>query len=43
MTSIHKGGCRQKPEQYRPVSLTSHIMKVFEIVIKKVNNESFGR
>ncbi|CAL4216515.1 unnamed protein product, partial [Meganyctiphanes norvegica] len=32
---IHKGGSRQKPEQYRPVSLTSHVMKVFERVIKK--------
>ena len=30
VTPIHKGGSRQKPEQYRPVSLTSHIMKVFE-------------
>merc|ERR1712121_189958 len=33
-TPIHKGGSRQKPEQYRPVSLTSHVMKVFERVIK---------
>ena len=35
VTPIHKGGSRQKPEQYRPVSLTSHVMKVFERVIKK--------
>ena len=35
VTPIHKGGSRQKPEQYRPVSLTSHIMKIFERVIKK--------
>ena len=35
ITPIHKGGSRQKPEQYRPVSLTSHVMKVFERVIKK--------
>ena len=35
VTPIHKGGSRLKPEQYRPVSLTSHIMKVFERVIKK--------
>ena len=34
ITPIHKGGSRQKPEQYRPVSLTSHVMKVFERVIK---------
>ena len=35
VTPIHKGGSRQKPEQYRPVSLTSHVMKVFERVLKK--------
>merc|ERR1711867_251519 len=34
VTPIHKGGSRQKPEQYRPVSLTSHNVKVFERVIK---------
>ena len=35
VTPIHKGGSKQNPEQYRPVSLTSHFMKVFERVIKK--------
>merc|ERR1712033_84859 len=35
VTPIHKGGSRQKPEQYRPVCLKSHVMKVFERVIKK--------
>ena len=35
VSPIHKGGSRQKPEQYRPISLTSHVMKVFERVIKK--------
>ena len=34
ITPIHKGGSRQKPENYRPVSLTSHIMKIFERVVK---------
>ena len=27
VTPIHKGGSKQKPEQYRPVSLTSHIIR----------------
>ena len=35
VTPIHKGGSKLKPEQYRPVSLTSHIMKIFERVIKR--------
>ena len=34
VTPVHKGGSKLKPEQYRPISLTSHIMKVFERVIK---------
>ena len=35
VTPIYKGGSKQKPEQYRPLSSTSHIMKVFEWIIKK--------
>ena len=37
ITPIHKGGkkCKYKPENYRPVSLTSHIMKVYERIIAK--------
>ena len=35
ITPIHKGGSKFKPEQYRPVCLTSHIMKIFERIIKK--------
>ena len=50
ITPIHKGGSRQNPAQYRPVSLTSHTMKIFERVIKKriimkhiVDNEEFNK
>ena len=32
---VYKGGCRGNPENYRPVALTSHLIKVFEKVIRK--------
>ena len=32
---IHKGGSRGMPKNYRPVALTSHIIKVFEKVMRK--------
>ena len=32
VTPLHKGGSKMNPENYRPVSLTSHIMKIFESV-----------
>ena len=35
ITPIRKGGSRQDPTNNRSVSLTSHVMKVFERVIKK--------
>ena len=43
VTPIHKGGSRMNPENYRPVSLTSHIMKVFERVIKVNLTEHLGK
>ena len=32
---IYKGGDRTKPKNYRPVTLTSHVIKIFEKVIVK--------
>ena len=32
---LHKGGSRSLPKQYRPVALTSHIIKIFERVLRK--------
>jgi hypothetical protein len=32
---IYKGGSRAKPAQYRPVSLTSNLIKIFEKIIRK--------
>ena len=32
---IHKKGSKTEPENYRPVSLTSHVIKIFERVIRK--------
>ena len=31
--SIHKGGSRSVPANYRPVALTSHIINIFEKVV----------
>lgn len=35
ITPIYKGGSRSLPKNYRPVALTSHIIKVFEKVLVK--------
>ena len=32
---IHKGGSRSLPKQYRPVALTSHLIKIFERVLRR--------
>ena len=35
ITPIYKGGARDKPQNYRPVTLTSHVIKVFEKVVAR--------
>ena len=35
ITPIHKGKSRAVPKNYRPVALTSHLIKVFEKVVRK--------
>ena len=37
ITPIYKGGSRGEAQNYRPVALTSHVIKIFEkIVVKKI-------
>ena len=35
VTPVHKGGSRAAPKNYRPVALTSHLIKVFERVLRQ--------
>ena len=35
VSPVHKGGSRGLPSNYRPVALTSHIMKIFERVVRR--------
>ena len=34
ITPLYKGGDRTKPQNYRPVSLTSHVIKIFEKIVR---------
>ena len=43
ITPIYKGGERRKAENYRPVALTSHLIKIVEKVIVKKLVEHFDR
>ncbi|KAK3881150.1 hypothetical protein Pcinc_014398 [Petrolisthes cinctipes] len=39
ITPLYKGGPRSMPKNYRPVALTSHVIKLFEkIVVKNIMN-----
>ena len=35
ITPIHKGGSRQLAKNYRPIALTSHLIKIFEKILRK--------
>ena len=35
ITPLYKGGARDEPKNYRPVTLTNHVTKVFERVLHK--------
>ena len=35
ISPVHKGGSRGVAKNYRPVALTSHIVKVFERVVRR--------
>ncbi|KAK3886883.1 hypothetical protein Pcinc_008996 [Petrolisthes cinctipes] len=39
ITPLYKGGPRSMPKNYRPVALTSHVIKLFEkTVVKNIMN-----
>ncbi|ELU08432.1 hypothetical protein CAPTEDRAFT_40175, partial [Capitella teleta] len=34
ITAIHKKGSKNEPNNYRPVSLTSHVCKIMEVIVR---------
>ena len=36
VSPLHKGGDKTQPNNYRPVTLTSHIIKIFERIVSKI-------
>ena len=36
ITLIYKGGVKSNPVNYHPVTLTNHLTKIFERIIKKL-------
>ena len=43
ITPTFKSGSRLEASNYRPVSLTSHIMKVYERIMKKKYHETSNK
>lgn len=43
ITPIHKGDTRSAPANYRPVALTSHLIKIFEKVLRNKIIEHFNK
>ena len=35
ISPVHKGGSRGIPKNHRPIALTSHVVKVFERVVRR--------
>ena len=39
ITPVYKGDSRAKPENYRPIALTSHVIKIFEkLIVRNITN-----
>jgi len=43
VTPIYKQGSRNSPENYRPISLTCHLSKVMESIVRDVITQHFNK